>query len=343
MVDELHGWSVTSIEPGIDHILKTSDGGYTWQDVSPPQPIGDPGSRLRVSAAFEDKNTTWAAYRGSDLVWATQDGGVTWQATQLEFETNMGSLLTSQDINHAWLFQYLEAGMSKVYTALYRTSDSGLSWHKLLDPYTDVSIQSFEKTGVQFIDSQYGWLTEDSHGVAMYVDLNITLDGGQTWEILKMPAPPSTPEIFSNCACGMSNPFLTSTQQGSSQLTCGCYEDSQKVLYDYLYKTSDGGISWEILEVPSGELYFINNQVIYSLHRDYSPNREIYRSEDGGESWVEVKTVFWDGQFSFINRDTAWVVAYDWEDDEYALVKTSNGCNSFVEIKPEIITSPAMR
>lgn len=343
MVDELHGWSVTSIEPGIDHILKTSDGGYTWQDVSPPQPLGDPGSRLRVSTAFEDKNTAWAAYRNSDLVWATQDGGVTWQAVQLEFDTRLGSLLTSLDKDHAWMFQFLDAGMHKLYSALYRTQGSGLSWIKLLDPYTDSSIQSFDKTGVQFINSQYGWFTEDSGGVAMYVDLNITQDGGQTWEILRMPAPSSKPEIFSNCYCAMFNPFLTSPQQGAAQLTCRCSEDSQEVIYSYLYKTSNGGGSWEILEAPTGDLYFINEQVVYSLHRDYSPNREIYRSEDGGANWVEVKTVFWKGQFSFINRDTAWVVAYDWEDDEYALVKTSNGCNSFVEIKPEIISSPATR
>ena len=92
-----------------------------------------------------------------------------------------------------------------------------------------------------------------------------------------------------------------------------------------------------------GDLYFINEQVVYSLHRDYSPNREIYRSEDGGASWVEVKTVFWKGQFSFINRDTAWVVVYDWEDDEYALVKTTDGCNSFEIIMPEVITSSSIR
>lgn len=343
MIGESFGWSVTSVDPGVDHILRTSDGGYTWQDVTPPQPVDDPESRLRVSTAFEDKNTAWAAYRNSDLVWATQDGGVTWHAVQLEFETRLGSLLTSLNKDHAWMFQFLDAGMHKLYSALYRTSDSGLSWTKLLDPYTDSSIQSFDKTGVQFIDSQYGWFTEDSGGVAMYVDLNITQDGGQTWETQRMPPPPSKPEIFSNCYCAMFNPFLTSAQQGAAQLTCRCHEDSQEVIYSYLYKTSNGGISWEIMEAPTGDLYFINEQVVYSLHRDYSPNREIYRSEDGGASWVEVKTVFWKGQFSFINRDTAWVVAYDWEDDEYALVKTTDGCNTFEIIMPEVITSSSIR
>jgi len=337
MINQLSGWSIAVSDIDIEHILRTEDGGYKWHDVTPPQPLADTGTKLTVNGAFWDEGTAWVSYNGSDFVWATKDGGVTWQAAPLDYETLSGSLFSVHDGNHAWMFQFLDAGMQKVYTALYRTSNGGISWEKLLDPYTDISIQAFDKTGAVFINPQDGWLTRDFRGVQPQVELNLTQDGGFTWEALYIPEPPSAPEIFSNpsCACGLYDPVLFSTLEGSVHLSCSCYEDDQQPEWDYLYRTNDGGETWEIWEAPDGDFTYINDQIIYALSRD------IYRSEDGGESWQMVRTVNWDGQFSFIDRDTAWIVAIN--DEEYALVKTSNGCDSFIEIKPEVIASQSIR
>ena len=335
MINQLIGWSIAVSDSDTEHILRTEDGGYIWQDVTPPQPLADMGTKLTVNGAFWDEGTAWASYNGSDLIWATRNGGVTWQAAQLDYETLSGSLFSVGDENQAWMFQFLDAGMQKVYTALYRTSNGGGSWEKLLDPYTDISIQGFDKTGAAFINSQYGWLTRTFRGVQPQVELNLTQDGGLTWEALYIPEPPSAPEIFNNCACGLYNPDLDSPLDGSFRLSCACYTDDQRIERDYLYKTNDGGETWEIWETPGGDLVYINDQIIYALSRD------IYRSEDGGESWQKIRTVNWDGQFNFIDRDTAWIVAFNGQ--EYALVKTSNGCDSFIEIKPEVITSQSVR
>jgi len=335
MIDQLIGWSIAVSDSDTEHILHTEDGGYKWQDVTPPQPVSDTGTKLTINGAFWDEGTAWATYNGSDFVWATKDSGVTWQAAPLDYETLSGSLFSVQDGNHAWMFQFLDAGMQKVYTALYRTVNGGSSWEKLLDPYTDASIQGFDKTGAAFINPQYGWLTRTFRGVQPQVELNLTQDGGFTWEALYIPEPPSAPEIFNNCNCGLYNPDLNSPLEGSFHLSCSCYEDDQQLKWDYLYRTNDGGETWEIREAPGGDFVYINDQIIYALSRD------IYLSEDGGESWQMVRTVNWDGQFSFIDRDTAWIVAINGE--EYALVKTSNGCDSFIEIKPEVIASQSIR
>jgi len=335
MINQLSGWSIAVSNTDIEHILRTEDGGYTWQDVTPPQPFADMGTKLTVNGAFWDEGTAWVSYNGSDIVWATKDGGVTWQAAPLDYETLSGSLFSVLDENHAWMFQFLDAGMQKVYTAPYRTIDGGVSWEKLLEPQTDISIQAFDKTGAAFINPQYGWLTRDFRGVQPQVELNLTHDGGFTWEALDLPEPPSAPEIFNNCACGLYDPDLNSSLEGSTRLSCACYVDDQRTVRDYLYRTYDGGETWEILETPGGELIYIDDQIIYALSRD------IYRSEDGGESWQKVRTVNWDGQFNFIDRDTAWIVAFNGQ--EYALVKTSNGCDSFIEIKPEVIASHSLR
>jgi len=337
MIDQLAGWSIAVSESDTEHILRTEDGGYNWQDVTPPQPLADMGTKLTVNGAFWDEGTAWASYNGSDIVWATKNGGVTWQPALLEFETVYGSLFSVLDGNHAWMFQFLGADMQKVYTAPYRTKDGGVSWEKLLDPDTDASIQSFDKTGAAFINPQYGWLTRFFRGVQSQVELNLTQDGGLTWEAIDIPEPPSAPELFSNffCACGLYDPYLVSPLEGSTRLSCSCNEDDQRIEYDYLYRTNDGGVTWEIQETPGGGLVYIDDQIIYAL------GREIYRSEDGGENWQKIRTVNWDGQFTFIDRYTAWIVATN--NGEYALVKTSNGCDSFIEIKPEVIASQSIR
>jgi hypothetical protein len=50
-----------------------------------------------------------------------------------------------------------------------------------------------------------------------------------------------------------------------------------------------------------------------------------------------VKTVNWDGQFSFADENTALGIAYDPDDDQFALVKTTDGCSTFQIISPEVI------
>jgi photosystem II stability/assembly factor-like uncharacterized protein len=59
----------------------------------------------------------------------------------------------------------------------------------------------------------------------------------------------------------------------------------------------------------------------------------MYRTDDGGETWEHVKTVFWDGQFSFVGSQYGWAVARSGE--ALALVKTVDGGSSWVELEPQ--------
>ncbi len=58
------------------------------------------------------------------------------------------------------------------------------------------------------------------------------------------------------------------------------------------------------------------------------------KSTDGGLSWVKIKTVNWDGQFSFVDEKTGWAVATDGE--EIALVFTQDGGHNWQLILPAI-------
>ena len=168
-------------------------------------------------------------------------------------------------------------------------------------------------------------------GVDPFVRLNLTEDGGFTWDSLEIPPPPPLPNLFEQDLAGLYDPYLIAPGAGYFRLFCRYFENEEMIDRDFLYKTFDGGENWEILEAPRGEIYYIDDQIMYSVSRD------INISLDAGASWQLVKSVNWDGEFSFIDQFTAVGVAYDPDDDEYALVKTTDGFSSIQIIEPVVI------
>jgi len=332
MVSESSGWGIGVADSRVHHIFVTIDGGLTWQDVTPPQPIvvNNGGSTMAEYGAWDAENA-WVAYGGAEYIWATSNGGLTWDPSPVAFMTTYDGMFSVLDENHVWFYQFLEGGMQKVYTAVNRTSDGGNTWELLLDPYNDVTIQAFDKTGSAFITPEYGWLTRDFRGVDPHVRINLTSDSGITWDSVEIPPPPPLPDLFQHDLAGLYDPYLISSGNGYFRLFSRYFENDNMIDRDFLYKTSNNGADWEILEAPRGEFYYINDLVIFSI------DREISKTTDGGLSWQFVKSVNWDGKFSFTDQNNALAVVYDPDDDEYALVKTSNGCKSFTIINPRLL------
>ncbi len=333
MVTAEFGWGIAPDKENIYHILRTDDGGDDWREITPPQPLTPQSPWLYPAVNFSDPETGWASYGGTDLIWTTKDGGATWQPTRLQETALFGGMIHSLDNNSVWFFQFVDGGMQKVYTVLYRSGDGGTTWIKLLDPFSDSIIQSFDKTGVDFTSPEYGWLTRFFRGVTPRITLEITSDGGGTWESLEMPPPPSKTDLFSTCACGLYDPHLESNKSGSLRVTCECEPYDNPLIKSYLYKTNDGGSNWEIEYIPEGDLHFISPGNYYVI------SQEIYRTEDGGTNWDFVKTVYWDGELSFVNELTALGIARCLDDNETALVKTINGCQTFQLIEPRLLPS----
>jgi photosystem II stability/assembly factor-like uncharacterized protein len=328
------GWGIAPGQDGIYHILRTDDGGERWREITPPQPLTPYSFVIQPTVHFHDQEYGWASYSGTDLIWTTHNGGRTWQPFRLEYTaTPDGGLIHSLDRDVVWYFQFVDGGMQKVYTVLYRSEDGGASWTKLLDPFSDSIIQSFDKTGVDFSNTQYGWLTRFFRGVTPRITLETTSDGGENWESLELPSPPSNSDPFTTCACGLYDPHLVSERSGSLRLTCECEPYDDPLIKSYLYQTSDGGETWQTTSIPEGELHYLAPGTYFVI------GKEIYRTEDGGENWDFIKTVNWDGQLSFVNEQIALGIARCMEDDETALVKTTNGCQTFTLIEPTLLPS----
>jgi len=96
-----------------------------------------------------------------------------------------------------------------------------------------------------------------------------------------------------------------------------------------LYTTLDGGETWTSNPFPGDSLAFIDADLGWGLGRD------VYMTEDGGQTWVHVKAVSWDGQFSFIDDQLGWAVAR--LGDETALVKTVDGGLTWAQLTPRVV------
>ena len=332
MTEATTGWAIGQKTGDSDHILKTENGGVTWWDVTPPVTAPPSSEILHAEAFFLDKSTAWVSYQPYEIVWRTTDAGITWLPARVPMAGYLGATLWFLDAENGWMMKYLDAGMNHVYCALFRTSSGGRFWAKIFDPTSDGGVQSFSKTGLIFANTEIGWLTRDPQGVRPGAFVDATSDGGYTWKKVDVPPPANEPEKFNQEYCGMFEPELFSTSSGALVITCRRFDDGEKISTHFLATTSDTGATWKLYDYPGGNLRFINQNLAYALGRD------IYKSTDGGKSWTKIKEVNWDGQFNFVNENTAWAVARAAE--RIALVYTTDGCQTFSEIKPQVIKAP---
>lgn len=342
MLDEQNGWAHGSLSNGSEHLLRTTDGGNTWQDVNPPQSSPEGTATLWLASYPLDTDLAWAFFSHSEgiapeqaVVWHTQDGGLTWQTGQpllMEGIDNQFSVSDIQflDPQNGWLLAHVGVGMNHDYVMLYRTQDGGTSWQRLIDPYMDGGIQACYKPGMQLVDGQQGWLSVNCNGVMPGAILYHTQDGGSTWESITLPAPTADPTLFENpaAACGVDDLVFFTPSSGKFTLTCANYETDPLTYLYYLYTTQDGGLTWTATAYPGGHLTFLNDQI------GWTQNQDIFQTKDGGANWIKTAMVSWEGEFDFVSEKLGWSVARS--GDDIALVKSEDGGVYWTMIEPVI-------
>ena len=186
---------------------------------------------------------------------------------------------------------------SQVY--LYKTPDGGMSWE-----------EKIEKTGeyisVSFLDESRGWVSVDS--IIYYTE-----DNGMTWEMKNISYKLFQISFINSdkgWAIGRGRIYRTTDGGGSWQYTyvgedvpyyfslyriCMINEKlgwaagnggGRGNFHGYLFKTSDGGISWnEQLQtgLVSSDIEFKNDKLGWFVSKGY-----VYRTTDGGSSWDQV-------------------------------------------------------
>ncbi|MFD2518230.1 T9SS type A sorting domain-containing protein [Salinimicrobium flavum] len=324
----------TIVLTGSNSIVRTDDGGATWQDHIVE-------GYYKVNKTFFTSPLTGHAVCNGGFILKTSDGGKTWKVTE---STN-----TFPNDFFAVYFVNENTGFaSKQHDALLKTSDGGETWQKM-GSTTDAFYTFF------FLDESTGYAAGE-HG-AVYK----TLDGGKTWKWISFQdARISHTSIygihFQNTGVGFvvgDRGMIYKTTDGGStwQPNSPFYTDVQNLQfvsgtvgyasnYTDLLKTTDGGKTWNKMGSPlegAGifKLEFLDENTGYATVGVHNYVYEVFKTVDGGVTWVQTNNgmeIMRDNLYSlkFIDENVGFVSGgYN----QKGVFKTTNGGDSWLIVE----------
>jgi photosystem II stability/assembly factor-like uncharacterized protein len=296
-LDESNAWVVfndlfLSEHPGAPlQVWHTLDGGKTWQP-SKPLELHDGGAFLVSGISFADREAGWLLVAiGSrenlapSALFRTVDGGKTWERMAYDLEgdghlldTRFEKLITFADRSTGMVVP--DVGDPDPY--LLWSDDGGLTWERRDLPVPDWYPRFFE-----IFDFSPGCLTIDAELISASTAFALvecpkpegpslalyqTMDGGQTWDVARVP------------------------EDGYSRWGIQFHDPQAGWLFGpTIYQTSDGGGSWmKVKEVSWDSAYFDFLDplqgwavAVDNVDRGWMETA-LVRTENGGQTWQEV-------------------------------------------------------
>ena len=337
MKSRTEGWGISG-----PYVLITADGGQTWREATPPESF-TPGTKDQAYGAFLNAQTAWIVFAEDDKippeasVWHTADGGRNWTPGPSLNHEAVGERVWAEfamlDAQNVWLLVrgvYAGAGTHHTHE-LFLTADGGLTWTSSEGQIDD------DYTGMVFADTKFGLRTLQTVGAysAAPPDYDVTTDGGFNWEDRELPPPPEAPDLFDQYPyCETYQPVLLSAQSIRMLMGCFDYYEPPKQSTSYFYSSQDGGATWQTVHLPD-KVQAAQDQLIYFGMKDaLLLGRDMYLTASDGQTWSFVKTVNWDGQFSFTDLQHGWAVARS--NGNIALVQTTDGAATWTILKPTV-------
>jgi photosystem II stability/assembly factor-like uncharacterized protein len=251
------GYDTTA--PGGTTILKTFDGGQSWQKIyfSPTIPTNatiKPIGPLNVSPF--NSNILFSECYGSTKIVRSTDGGYDWK------------IIDSTQSPASWgrYHFFSPANILRSGEFIYMSTDSGFTWTKVYDSKGGFAFF----TMLQFTSNQTGYtsggISFDGNDGGLMAK---TIDGGKTWQPVNY--------AFRNIL-GMS---FISDNTGYIVMDRDPESNSSESV---LYKTQDGGNTWKPVNKQLNwggyDLYFRNEQDGFTYGKG-----GIFHTTDGGQSW----------------------------------------------------------
>jgi len=341
MVDALAGWAVTH-EPGAERLLRTSDGGRRWVDVSPSNLsreragsfcVGVLGS---VAAWVALSDTAAWDLTGTTHVFHTVDGGRTWRnvavpaldAKSIHFINPHDGWLLSKELDGS--------GMGREAANIYRSVDSGATWKKIAGTSAHDESSGLPLVGakmaITFRNSTTGWITGGGI-VNDQLHVYLTRDGGRSWRQQGIPLPPDVTSPWHDHPIP---PKFFTAQDGILAVEYDYGETQNPPSYISIvvfYATHDGGKTWKYTTpVPARLTYWDSPSSFVDMNHGWaSDGHTLYVTSDGGRQWtkIEPNPAFVDvTQLDFISPEVGWAV----RQTSPFLVKTVDGGHTWASL-----------
>lgn len=356
MKDESTGWAIGFLHhPGAsqtdteDHILRTTDGGRTWLDITPPELTAGPneyGNRVRAAGFFLDENTAWVSFVNHDdtfnfRVWRTTNGGNTWEQGELILEGEIWDMVLDWefiDANQGWAMLGGGVATGSQPAMLVHTNDGGANWEVYFNG-GDGPLYSGYKTGIRFLDAQTGLITR--WDASYKPSLSWTRDGGRTWEsqyTIPLEAPLPYPD---NYICGTSLPHLFSPSSAAFVMKCS-YRDQADVyrVKTYLFYTRNSGESWPFLTSPQEILNYLQTQTGFTLTNGLLNIPDTLQIDKMVSLVWNQPVNYYGAYIHFISEQLGWMVGapYSEENDpeSSSLSLTTDGGITWQPLEPKI-------
>ncbi len=262
-------------------VVRTVDGGRSWQDVTPPvaalRSNGDPISDVRsaqtawLGAATEDPASPIPLYR-------TDDGGQSWQ--------QVGTLppdctLQFVDVSNGWCYG-LQGAAGSMGVEIYRTENGGLTWQLISKttgdgtPSTVGALPFGCDKSLTFTPQGVGWASSFCAGGGPY--LEISTDGGARWHAVTPPPFPATADASEGE--GLSIPVASGEDVAVADL--GALGPGGSAIDT----SSDSGKSWRIHPLPTAPSNsYWNVDLIDPAHWRATDGSVIISTDDAGAHW----------------------------------------------------------
>jgi photosystem II stability/assembly factor-like uncharacterized protein len=320
MIDDLYGWAWSDA----NRLLRTTDGGANWSDITPTNPNID-----TFGSFFLDAQNAWLALSSGGIL-RSSDGGQTWIAlnpTISPLQRYLAYYFTTP--NDGWA-QTSEGAAGSIYIQIYETHDGGATFSpaNIIDPgVLENTLQLSNVCGDSYYFDfskliKFRGTVGCGDGGAPSVDFS--RDRGQTWKTFNLPAP----QGLANTRSRPHSPTFITDVDGFLPVefySNGSFTNSILVVY----ATHDGGDTWSL---ATGQVESFSTLQFISLNDAFVVcQNALCVTRDSGQSWQTVPS---DLDFTrsdtryimslqFVNTNVGWVIIS--ENGVYTLYKTTDG------------------
>jgi photosystem II stability/assembly factor-like uncharacterized protein len=326
MIDATTGWALSA-----QGVLRTTDGGLQWQNVSPPSIslTQDSIAEFR-SAAVAWVGTKQANKTTAQVLWTT-DSGKSWQQTTIQ--PSFLRQITFVDAQHGWILSSSRpTGGSAEAVNVFRTTDGGKTWQSVSSAlFSDATPPGHlpyggQKSGIHFLNASTGWVT-GTVTVANLAWLYVTHNGGSTWNQQTIHMPPGVPSGQLSIAA----PTFFSATDGILPITFSDATTGSDIATD-IYVTHDGGTTWQsTTPVP----LVLGTTDFSDMQHGWATNGTVlYSTSDGGQHWTKLSPSASFKQVThldFVSSTTGWAIGRQ-GNSASSLLKTVDGGQTWTPV-----------